>query len=309
MTTNGGANLRPLGIGELLDAAVKVYSRNFKTLTLAVLIPIFTVSLLQSLILVGALENPDDVTEDGFAIAFLATFVLFGLALAVSLAASFHAVIRGYLADGTTWQESLKVGLKRLPSLIGLGLLVLFLVAVIAVISLILGAIFPPLILIGVVFGTWFSVRISMSAPAMLAERAGPIDAQQRSFELVKGRWWPVFGALLAMTILVVVLQILANLIIGASFIDPDNLILGLAVSTIATTLQYTITFPIQAAVITLLYYDLRVRKEGYDLQLAAHGLGEPAPAVQSSPPAEAPGGFTPAPAGGAFAPPPPDSR
>jgi hypothetical protein len=63
------------------------------------------------------------------------------------------------------------------------------------------------------------------------------------------------------------------------------------------------IALPLQAAAIAYLYFDLRVRKEGFDIQLLADRMSAqapPRPVVEGLPPVDAP------PSGGGFLPPQP---
>ena len=73
--------------------------------------------------------------------------------------------------------------------------------------------------------------------------------------------------------------------------------------TTIITLLTYMLTYPLWAAVMTVIYYDLRVRNEGFDLQLLAQGVGADASRFETSPerPDSPP---PPTPEGGGFRPP-----
>ena len=304
MTVTGSSTneLRPLGIGEILDAALRVYRNHFKTLVLAVLAVVLPLSILDTLITASTAENAFNyssettVDADG---AFLAGQLVSGilslLVFSLATAACFHAVMRGYRGEATTTGESLKFGLRHMLPMIGLGILAF------------LGLV--PMFLLLLLPGIWLAVRWSVAAPALLAEDIGPVAALGRSFKLVGGRWWATFGALVAMTILVSILQLIVGMLIGLVFADADNEVLVAIVFTLVTAFAYALTLPIQAAVFTILYFDLRVRKEGYDLQLAASGMGEgaaqpqaapvafgaptsPSPSPQSSD--AAPGGFAP---------------
>jgi hypothetical protein len=281
--TGAETRLRPLGIGEILDASVKVYRSNFRTLTLAVLVVIAPITVLGTLITASTAENAFNYTdtsattvedEGTFIAGQLISSLLSGLAFAVALAACFHGVMRGYIGEGATWQESVRFGLKRLLPIIGLMLLFLVMLLPLLFVLGILVAIFWPLVFLAVAGFIWLAVRLSLAVPAMLAEDIGPPSAIGRSFNLVGGRWWPTFGALVAMFILVGILQGLVGLLMGIAFADAENELLAAIVFTIISTLAYVVTLPIQSAVFTLLYYDLRVRKEGYDLQLAMSGDG-----------------------------------
>ena len=105
----------------------------------------------------------------------------------------------------------------------------------------------------------------------------------------------------------------LAFLVIGVVFGGILGAVAGAAgsedetadaiVSFVSNTALTAVTTPLFAAIVTVLYFDQRVRKEGFDLQLLAEGMGEqpaftgapqpqPQPPQQAQPPAQpAPGG------------------
>jgi hypothetical protein len=158
--------------------------------------------------------------------------------------------------------------------------------------------------------GFWLFVCFAVAIPALLFEELGPAQALGRSFRLVQGRWWATFAALFVMLVLLLVIVIVVTgTIVAAVLSDSDNEVLGAILTAIAAILVTALAYPLQAAVVTLIYFDLRVRKEGFDLQLLAERMGtERVPEVGGAPPAEAqPGGFAssaePPPAGG-FLPP-----
>ncbi|HEY3238117.1 MAG TPA: hypothetical protein VGL92_01040, partial [Acidimicrobiia bacterium] len=68
------------------------------------------------------------------------------------------------------------------------------------------------------------------------------------------------------------------------SFVSEDSVI-GFTVGALANILSDVITTPFVAAVFVLVYFDLRVRKEGFDLQLLAQAMG---PLPEGGPPAPA---------------------
>jgi len=140
---------------------------------------------------------------------------------------------------------------------------------------------------------------------AVVVEQRGAVDALGRSRQLAKGYFWHVFGVL-------ILLQILAN-VVAAAFSVPFAMgaqigavgaaSSGGAPSTTTVFLQdfavvishviNVLLSPILPIAVTLLYYDLRVRKEGFDLQMMADHLGLPPPPLAPSPvyyPAVAPG-------------------
>jgi CBS domain-containing protein len=128
--------------------------------------------------------------------------------------------------------------------------------------------------------GVYFAVRWSMSVPAMMAEDIGPIKGMSRSWNLVKGQWWRSFG--------IIAIVLIMRFIIGLALGFMYGLIVGvvttgdvrLAVVAVGTTILSALISPIVTIALVLLYFDLRVRKEGLDLdQLAQQTTPGPAPA------------------------------
>lgn len=121
-----------------------------------------------------------------------------------------------------------------------------------------------------VVPGIYILVRLSVSLPALLIERLSARRSLVRSRDLVRGRWWPTFAALLLTVLLVfsiaVICQTIVTLASGSWF----------AVA-LATGVSTSIALPIQSLVGVLLYVDLRQRNEGFTFAELAAALGRSA--------------------------------
>src|SRR5579859_82118 len=130
----------------------------------------------------------------------------------------------------------------------------------------------------------WIWIWVSWIAvmPVMFAEGAPLGAAMGRSWRLVEGRWWRTFLILFLMFILVTVVQ--AAL---AAFVALGQLLLMLvlsqtivfAITQATSTLVGALVNPVLQIAIVLIYFDLRVRREGLDLfQLAQRVAAPPAP-------------------------------
>ncbi|TMD03308.1 MAG: hypothetical protein E6J02_14100 [Chloroflexi bacterium] len=132
--------------------------------------------------------------------------------------------------------------------------------------------------------GIWLLVRLSMALPVLFTERASIGTAIDRSWRLVERNWWRIFGTFVLVSILVAVLEYaLLPLFMAVVFLLPGlspDLRGDLAV--IVTALIGQLTLPFYAAAVTLLYFDLRVRKEAFDLEMMAYSIthGQPEEAV-----------------------------
>lgn len=105
---------------------------------------------------------------------------------------------------------------------------------------------FILLIVPGLILITFWSV----GAPAIVVEGIGPVDAFGRSWRLVRGNAWPVFGALL-----VVLLIVIGIGVVLAAIANPIGN--GEASTWIASIISTTITAPIFSIAVTVLYFDL----------------------------------------------------
>ena len=307
-TTQYSPQLRPLSVGEVLDASFKIVRQSFGTLAMCVLVVAVPLNIVTTLITASSSEDAFDVDDTGSvgtafgdgteAAGSLVTTALELVLMSLASAACFRAVSGIYLGERPTVDGSLRFAASRLLPVILLSFLY------------VLGLI--PAFIALVIPGIWLAVAWSVSFPALLSEGIGPVAALGRSFRLVKGRWWPTFGALLVMWVLVAVISGVLGALLGATLLAAvDSELVAAVLFTIVNILSSLITLPLLAAVLTVIYFDLRVRNEGFDLQLLARGVGQDRSADATSPQAvgEASGlggGYAPPQQGGGFAPPVP---
>ena len=114
-------------------------------------------------------------------------------------------------------------------------------------------------------------------APVLIyVERCGPVSALSRSWALTAGSFWRMAGLLLLMVLLnSVVLALPVNLIQFATLVLVTPQMFGL-VNGLLTGLSYLISilwYPFVTWTLVLVYYDLRVRTENYDLTLRVQAL------------------------------------
>lgn len=276
-----GAQLRPLSVGEILDVAIKVYRERFGNLVRAVAIVVGPIALLTALIQISAFSDTDGFSgfdpetdptttfDFGDFWAFLAGLLLTALmsfiAGEVATAASFKIVSGAYLNAAPDWRDSLRFAVSKLRSLIWLSVLLGLLIGLGLLAFIVPGAYF---------WGLW-----AVAVPALLLEDQRGRAALRRSKGLVKGRWWPTVACLVVAAILSGIVQsVFSGLLLGVT-VSGTNDVVQVVAQAVATTLGSMLTTPFTAAVVTVLYFDLRVRKEGFDLELLAQRVGvEPPP-------------------------------
>jgi hypothetical protein len=137
------------------------------------------------------------------------------------------------------------------------------------------------LILPAVLLAIYVYTRLSLVAPAVIIENLGPVQALRRSWGLVLNNWWRTFGLQLILGIMSAVVSagpaalVTALVLILSRSLEPTTLSI---VSSAVTVLATAVFVPIQLTAITLYYFDLRVRKEGFDLESAMaqyYGYGQ----------------------------------
>ena len=269
------AGLRPLGVGEILDVAIKIYRSRFLVLMKAAAIVLAPVFVLSAVIGLSVTNEEDDIflgTEPGatpdidasefwaFVAAALLIVILFYIASQVATGACFKVVSGAYLNEEPDWRASLRFARSRLGSLLWLSFLSALLL-ILAVLAFLVPAIY--------LWGAW-----AVATPVLLFDDVRGLSALRRSRQLVKGRWWPTVGVLVLVFILTSLVQgVITGLLTGVVSVSGNEVASALA-DAVGQTAGAALTTPLSAAVVTVLYFDLRVRKEGFDLELMARRLG-----------------------------------
>jgi hypothetical protein len=226
------------------------------------------------------------------AVALPAVAALFVLALLVDAALTglLSSVIgRGLLGRKIGLSQAWQTG--RPGAVLGATVLLLLLgIAVplpVAVVIVVLAAVHlgPVAVALGVLGGiativieVLLVIRLSLTLPAVVLERVSPVAAIRRSWRLTHGSFWRLFGILLLTAIVVGVagyvltipFAIIAAVISGSSLLTASatTSVAALIISAIGSIVSATITRPVSAGVSVLLYADLRMRREGFDLTL-----------------------------------------
>jgi hypothetical protein len=141
---------------------------------------------------------------------------------------------------------------------------------------------------LGFVLWIWLAIMLCLMFPVVVLERRNPIAAIRRSWRLVYGSYWRFLGIFLLFAILTVILFYVLGLFIlvgaGAAIVvlhshgqvsDGTKLALIIAGVVVYLVVSSLVT-PLWLALLTLLYTDLRVRREGLDLVLQLRPAGQP---------------------------------
>jgi hypothetical protein len=127
----------------------------------------------------------------------------------------------------------------------------------------------------------WLFVRWSIAVPALLAEGVGPIRALGRSWTLTRRSWWRAFGILLLVGLLQAAISLALGLLVLPIEIALPFLsgFLGGAIAAAISTGVSAVVAPVISLCLVLLYFDLRIRRESFDLdQMARQTVGWPPP-------------------------------
>jgi hypothetical protein len=240
---------RPRSATELVDAAFQVYRRDpmqFLLVTAVTYVPWMVLRLV-----LGISLDPDRMSVSSAAIISLGSLLAYGIVSgAVTRVA--HDVYLSGTADATA---ALRDIILRLPTL--LVATVAKLVAVVgAALFLILPALYP--------LAAYFAV-----AQAVVLERRGVADAMRRSSQLARD----LKGHILKTILLLFIINVAVSIGTGLPVAMADNHVLDEVVSTTVAILVY----PLFGITETLLYYDARIRKEGFDVELLAAAPPSPA--------------------------------
>jgi hypothetical protein len=204
--------------------------------------------------------------------------VLIGIAmLPVAVYAVWRAAIAAVLGEpatvGSILQEVARNYWRLWALALGYGALIL------AVLLLFLTCLLIPLAL-------WLLVKWSLVVPAWFVERHRLGGALRRSWDLTRDNWWRLFGILLLFYVLQVAISFALSSYSAIAAVVPGDwaaVVAGLqAITSIGLSAVVAPLFPL---VLTLLYFDLRVRHEHLDLEMLARELGGARPWELPPPP------------------------
>lgn len=270
--TVGTTALKPMRFEDILDTTFSLYRKHF-----SLFLGLVAFSVLSEL----ALHLLVDFSE-----FFFDRSPLLGVAI-VLIAITFFIIGTGgivigsgatYLGENITIHSALQRTMDRFWPLLGCFLLWLLVVTVLTV------------TIIGIPFAIYFAVRWGFFIQTIMFEKPVISLALGRSGELVKPMWWRVFGMLLAIFLLSTVVHAVIEISIGFILVATnlvnevdfiDILEWGLfggsfegvtlffhAISIVIHLAVYAISFPIWIIGITLLYFNQRIRIEGFDIEM-----------------------------------------
>ena len=293
--------LRPLTLGEIYDGAFRAIRSNPLVMFGLAIIVVGVGAVLQTGVTVLLFDRLERALQSGgseldavFGVGTLAglvlssvpvslaTLVLEGLAI-ISVSES---VLGRKIGLAEVWQRAR----RQLLRLVGLSLLL----GVAGIAALIGGAVVVAVLFVGVastsdqaltagllafllfvllgVLVAFVAVRLMFAPCVIMLEGTGVLASVGRSWRLTKGTFWRLLGIMLLTVILVGALVGILSVpfsMVSGLFTFQDDILLPLIVSSIGQLVGSAISIPVMAAVLALLYIDVRMRKEGLDVELA----------------------------------------
>lgn len=303
--------LRPMGMGDILDEVFYLFRSRFALLAGIAAVLYVPYSILESIIGYRSLRAQHELeqatTQDptqlymslvelyGFKLALFILFVFLSLLMSAALTHAISQIVLGretsaieairYIGQrfwGFAWTQILAYLIVFIPIILTLGLLVG--VTSIAIVSglpsaggmILIGA-FTILLIPMSIVTIFLAIRIVLVQPVFVVEGLSGMAAVKRSYGLVAGHWGKIFVTMLIAQVIILILSgaagVIPQLWLQAAEAAGRSQAIPFIVSQIATTIANIAFSPIVASVLVLLYFDLRIRKEGFDLEILAEEL------------------------------------
>jgi hypothetical protein len=299
-----------MGIAELLDAAFSFYRRNFLLIVAIAALVQVPFALGQYLAYLGidvsgrtndisrvvdainarhtagfdaTQAQTDALKSDVVALAIYYALVLVLQVFIVqplALAATTKAVSDRYVDRPASIGGSFRAALRRLRPIIASIVLQILFVAVPFGLLLVIGvfggtaalALVAILAVALVVFWVIAAVRWTVTAPAIVIEGVSGLGGLRRSWQLLKGAFWRTAGLRLLLTILVSIISALVTIPVSLAVSGASGNVQQL-VSQATGTVAQVFVGPITLVALTLLYFDARIRREAFDIEMLAASL------------------------------------
>jgi len=259
--------LLPRSVGEVVDTAIGLYRRNWKLLAGTAAVVVVPVQLLSAFLNRNYFSQVSDMfrslqkgltppstpsTGVGSLGGLLSVLALPFLTVALATAAA-GCYIGNPITAGQAWRRTM----RRFLAVLGLGLLRVLIIGV--------G------LFLFVVPGIFLYIRLLVAPVALVVEGARPVSALERSWRLTGGHWWRMCGV-----------EVLKGVVawFGYALIETPAVLLGFLTGRagwlfvgIGGSLLQVFVFPFLVAVTVVAYFDLRIRREAFDLAVTAQRL------------------------------------
>lgn len=255
-------DLRPLTLGEILDRTFTLYRRNFLLFIGISAIPqtlILAINVIS--LLLGTSIPSRAFTRAGIGLGLgLGLLVLIATVLAyfLSQGATILAVRDLYLGRTASILDSFRRTRGELGPIIGVG----FLSGLAIGIGMIL-LVFP---------GIFIACRLFVSVPVLLTESRGPRDSMSRSWDLTQGAAGRAFVIFLLYMVILFALALLlvspfSALAVITGIKNAEMMRFWTFLADLGNRVSSTLVSPFLLIASSVFYFDLRVRKEAFDLQ------------------------------------------
>lgn len=270
--------LRPLSLGELLDRTFFLYRRHFLLFIGIAAIPYLAVvvAFLVPGLLLYAIPARGPMTPSSRAVIGAAG----GLFL---LALGFLALVAFLYSAGASVFAVSEIYAGRRPTIRGSYGLVRGKAATIFGIMILSGLIVIAGMIALIIPGLYLICRIPVATAAAMIEDLGPIESIRKSFDLTRGfagRSALIYLLVIGLTYGVGLMFQLPFLALAAAAPKHSHLLfLWTVLGQVGNLLGGILVGAVPTIAFALLYYDLRVRKEAFDLQTMMQAIGpDPAP-------------------------------
>ena len=278
-------SLQPMGFTDVLDTMFSLYRNHFE-LFVRICSVYFVCGFVVNLLIGVATVSAVGSGEFNIAMVALVTGILSLISSVVMLFVIGGLVFGSaqvFLGKQITSNTAFKHMKRRFWPYLGSNLLYGLTVGVLTI------------TLIGIPFAIFFGFRWIFCSLAAVFEEKSAVRALKRSSELVKGGWWRVFGMMIGIFLLVFfvqsILQFSLLFVLGLTqtmggdgdfvemlrsmFIPQLTTWKELVVYSIQNFLSLAITclmLPVGVIGATLVYFDQRIRKEGFDIEMRVTG-------------------------------------
>ncbi len=292
----------PLSVGDLLDRAFRLYRARFGVFLLTAAIFLVPSGIIFSL------DTPDSFGANDLLI-ILAFMLANGSIMLILTAQSIEALHGRTLSIG----EGIRQGLLRIGAYVGMTITawaaMIAVTTVIAFVSVLyaipllfgmlpilpspfratdpvvafgLGALYICVLILSLILifspAIYLYSRWLVAPAVLIAEYSGPLDSLRRSWELSHGHGMRVTGYTALLLILMALVNILPLVLLQAYVFEllpnsASELVAGIL--NWASILLWVVSTPFYIGAVALLYYDLRIRGESYDLELRVAELEE----------------------------------